>query len=159
MLKKHIVLFETKELNEQKMKELGMTMQPVSNQTSIRTFQNEMVPLSLHNLQVPSLHNLQEFKNFMNAKLRAPTSHPLIALNNALDEFLGTNSVPLELMSYEIMAFELEQIRGSSLQRYKFIGIFNPNTDRIDRSIRKYFRFIFSEVEGEEDIVEDIDEL
>jgi hypothetical protein len=95
----------------------------------------------------------------MNAKLRAPTSHPLIALNNALDEFLGTNSVPLELMSYEIMAFELEQIRGSSLQRYKFIGIFNPNTDRIDRSIRKYFRFIFSEVEGEEDIVEDIDEL
>jgi hypothetical protein len=150
-----------RELDKQELDELGMQMPQYSPPPppSVRTFQNEMVPLSLHNLQVPSLHNLEEFKNFMNVKLRAPTGNPLIALNNTLEEFLGTDSVPLELMSYEIMVFELEQIRGSRLQRYKFLGIFNPNTDRIDRSIRKYFRFIFSEVEGEEDVVEDIEEI
>ena len=75
-----------------------------------------------------------------------------------MDEFLGTDNISLELMSYEIMVFELESIRGSDLKRYKFTGIFNPNADNINRS-RKYFRFIFSEVEGEEDILEDVEEV
>jgi hypothetical protein len=136
-------------LDKQEMNELGITMLPDLQQTSRITLDHP-----------PRLADVEAFTNYVNNKLRAPTSRPLIALTNVLDGFIGTDSVPLDLMNDELIVFELETIRGSQLKRYRFIGTYDPNSRiTINRVNRKYFRFIFSDIENEEDIVEDIEEV
>ena len=84
----------------------------------------------------PYLATIDDFKTYINNKLRAPTRYPLEVLNRELFEFLGTDVLPFEIFD-KIMEFDLEQI--ASLHRYRFIGIVQ-NTP-YNRGNKKYFVF------------------
>ena len=56
------------------------------------------LPLQPQLPRAPSnLETVEEFKNYINDKLRAPTRMPLEKLENELYEFLGTDNLPVEL--------------------------------------------------------------
>ena len=102
-----------------------------------------------------SLDTIEKFTVYVNTKLRAPTRSPLIALRNVLDNFVGTDNFPVDILG-KIMVFDLQQI--SNLNRYRFIGLVE-NTPR-DRGNKKYFEFEFNEDgDGFDDIVMDVFEL
>ena len=110
-----------KQLSEQEIQELGVVQGPVE--------------MPAYNFP-PYLMTIDDFKTYINNKLRAPTRQPLEALNRELDEFLGTDSLPFDIFD-KIMEFDLEQI--ASLHRYRFIGIVqNVPANRLNK---KYFVF------------------
>lgn len=109
----------------------------------------------------PSLHTIDEFRNYINDKLRAPTRSPLEKLEPALDEFLGTDNLPVELYEEDIaMEFELQQSGPASFHRYQFLGIVNlediPPPE--NRSNKKYFRYIDYSEAGHADEFDDPDQ-
>lgn len=112
-----------KELTHEDKAQIGFipTLTPI--QTAITT-----------NRDPPYLDEIDDFRQYINNKLRAPTRLPLEALNNSLDEFLGTDALPVYILE-EIMEFDLQQI--GPLYRYRFIGIVQ-NVPR-DRGNKKYF--------------------
>jgi len=91
----------------------------------------------------PQLDSIDEFRNYINDKLRAPTREPLEKLDTVLTKFLGTDSLPVELYE-DAMEFELEQIGPASFHRYRFIRIVDLRDIPApqNRSNKKYFRFI-----------------
>jgi hypothetical protein len=90
-------------------------------------------PSEIYNLP-PYLATIDDFKIYINNKLRAPTRSPLDALQRELDEFLGTDSLPFEIYD-KIMEFDLEQV--GPLYRYRFTRIVdNPPANRLNK---KYF--------------------
>ena len=110
-----------KQLSEQELQELGVVQGPIEAPT--------------YNFP-PYLLTIDDFKTYINNKLRAPTRQPLEALNRELFEFLGTDSLPFEIFD-KIMEFDLEQI--ATLNRYRFIGIVqNVPFNRLNK---KYFVF------------------
>jgi S-adenosylmethionine:diacylglycerol 3-amino-3-carboxypropyl transferase len=97
----------------------------------------------------PYMIMIDEFKEYINTKLRAPTSQPLVALKRELDSFLGTDLLPPDIYD-TIMEFELEQI--ASLYRYRFVKIVQ-NTPIIRRN-KKYFVYTYHDSETGEDTID-----
>ena len=126
-----------KELNVGEMNELGLTMQRIGMEWA------------------PYLDTVEEFKQYINNKLREPTRRPLELLNNELDVFNGTQHLPMELLNNTIMEFELQQI--GLLERYQFTRIVE-NIPR-NRSTNKYFKYIPYNDEEYGSIVENVMEL
>jgi hypothetical protein len=90
----------------------------------------------------PSLETIDEFRIYINNKLRAPTRTPLEKLENELDKFIGTDSLPVELFEDVAMEFELQQIGPAAFHRYRFIRIIDLQDIPPDRLNKKYVRFI-----------------
>jgi hypothetical protein len=91
----------------------------------------------------PSLETIDEFRIYINDKLRHPTRTPLEKLENELEKFIGTDSLPVELYE-DAMEFELEQRGPAAFHRYRFIRIIDledipPPENRLNK---KYFRYI-----------------
>jgi len=110
-----------KQLSQQEIQELGVVQSPLETPT--------------YNFP-PYLSTIDDFKTYINNKLRAPTRQPLEVLNRELFEFLGTDSLPFEIFD-KIMEFDLEQI--ATLNRYRFIGI--VQNAPYNRGNKKYFVF------------------
>ena len=94
--------------------------------------------------EVPYLDSIDEFREYINNKLRAPTRSPLEKLENILYDFLGTDRLPVEVFEDVAMEFELEQIGPASFHRYRFIRIIDledmPAPE--NRLNKKYFQYI-----------------
>ena len=90
----------------------------------------------------PSLETIDEFRIYINDKLRAPTRTPLEKLENELDKFIGTDNLPVELYEDVAMEFELQQIGPAAFHRYRFIRIIDLQDIPPDRLNKKYFRYI-----------------
>jgi len=90
----------------------------------------------------PSLETIDEFRIYINDKLRAPTRTPLEKLENELDKFIGTDNLPVELYEDVAMEFELQQIGPAAFHRYRFIRIIDLEDIPPNRLNKKYFRFI-----------------
>ena len=107
----------------------------------------------------PQLDTIDEFRNYINDKLRAPTREPLEKLDTVLTKFLGTDSLPVELYE-DAMEFELEQIGPASFHRYRFIRIVDlrdiPAPE--NRLNKKYFRFVDYAEAGHADEFHDPDQ-
>jgi Ring finger domain len=100
----------------------------------------------------PNFDTVDEFKNYINDKLRAPTRMPLEKLENELDYFLGLDVVPLELSNGDnAMEFDLEQIGPEGFYRYRFLRIVTLEDIPRNRLNKKYFRYITYEEAGELD--------
>ena len=115
---------------------LGIAPQEVPHPREIPQMENppEMPPI---------LHTIDEFREYINNKLRSPTRTPLEKLENTLDIFLGTDHLPIELYEEDIaMVFELQQIGPATFHRYYFLGIVNLEDIPApqNRSNKKYFR-------------------
>jgi len=125
-----------KQLSPEEMKTLGF--EPIATETMSNTIFNNLNEL-------PYLFSMEEFKVYINQKLRAPTRFPLDKLERELKMFLGTDRLPLEIYD-EIMEFNLEQI--SNLYRYRFTGIVrNVPTNKLQK---KYFKFLQMDDEDRE---------
>ena len=83
-------------------------------------------PINRSNIPVlpptPYLNTLRQFKEYINRKLRAPTSQPFNKLIYELDLFLGTDHLPSNLF-FRTMEFKLQRYHPSRLTRYQFIRI------------------------------------
>jgi hypothetical protein len=90
----------------------------------------------------PSLETIDEFRTYINNKLRAPTRTPLEKLEDELEKFLGTDSLPVELYEEVAMEFELEQRGPAVFHRYRFIRIIDLQDIPQNRLNKKYFRYI-----------------
>jgi hypothetical protein len=90
----------------------------------------------------PSLETIDEFRIYINDKLRAPTRTPLEKLENELYKFIGTDKLPVELYEDVAMEFELQQIGPAAFHRYRFIRIIDLQDIPPDRLNKKYVRFI-----------------
>ena len=90
----------------------------------------------------PSLNTIDEFRTYINNKLRAPTRTPLEKLEDELEKFIGTDSLPVELYEEVAMEFELEQRGPAVFHRYRFIRIIDLQDIPQNRSNKKYFRYI-----------------
>lgn len=116
----------------------------------------ELIPQDLNDLGIPSpppplqplpplpelpyLNDINEFGEYINNKLRAPTRNALEKLEHELNEFLGTDKLPLEIFD-GVMEFELQLIGG--LYRYRFIRILQTSEVPIIPAVNnKYFRYI-----------------
>jgi len=102
----------------------------------------------------PTLDTVEDFKNYINDKLRPPTRRPLEKLENELDYFLGLDVLPLELSNEDdAMEFDLEQIGPEGFYRYRFLRIVTLEDIPIPRNRlnKKYFRYITHEEAGEVD--------
>lgn len=91
---------------------------------------------------LPFLYTIDDFKEYINNKLRPPTRFPLEKLKNELEYFLGTDLLPVELYEDVAMEFELEQIGPVTFYRYRFIRIINLEEIPVNRSNKKYFSYI-----------------
>lgn len=90
-------------------------------------------PSEMYNLP-PYLITIDDFKRYINNKLRAPTRSPLVALQRELEEFLGTDALPFEIYD-KPMEFDLDEI--GPLYRYRFTRIVdNIPANRLNK---KYF--------------------
>jgi hypothetical protein len=106
--------------------------------------------------ELPYLDSIDEFRTYINNKLRAPTRNPLEKLEKALYEFVGTDRLPYEIFD-DIMEFELQQI--GPLYRYRFLGIVRQlDVPRNHVVNKKYFRYINYEIARHEDWA-DLDEF
>jgi hypothetical protein len=105
----------------------------------------------------PTLDTVEDFKNYINDKLRAPTRRPIEKLENELDYFLGRDVLPLELSDGDYaMEFDLEQIGPELFYRYRFLRIVPLEDIPRNRLNKKYFRYITYEEAGElDDFAED----
>lgn len=105
----------------------------------------------------PYFDTVEEFKNYINDKLRPPTRTPLEKLENELDYFLGRDVLPLELSNGDnAMEFDLEQIGPEGFYRYRFLRIVTLEDIPRNRINKKYFRYITYEEAGElDDFAED----
>jgi hypothetical protein len=90
----------------------------------------------------PNLYTIDEFKEYINNKLRALTKSPLEKLENELELFLGTDRLPVELYQDVAIEFELEQIGPVAFYRYRFIRIIDLEEIPVNRSNKKYFSYI-----------------
>jgi hypothetical protein len=100
----------------------------------------------------PNFDTVEEFKNYINDKLRPPTRRPLEKLENELDYFLGHDVVPLELLDGDnAMEFDLEQIGPEGFYRYRFLRIVASEDIPRNRLNKKYFRYVTYEEAGELD--------
>ena len=98
--------------------------------------------------ELPYLYDINEFREYINNKLRAPTRNALEKLENALNEFVGTDKLPFEIFD-DVMEFELQQI--GPLFRYRFLGILQPSdVPRNPVVNKKYFRYINYEIARDE---------
>ena len=94
--------------------------------------------------ELPYLDSIDEFRTYINNKLRAPTRNPLEKLEKALYDFAGTDRLPYEIFD-DIMEFELQQI--GPLYRYRFLGIVQRlDVPRNPVVNKKYFRYINYEI-------------
>ena len=86
----------------------------------------------------PGYHfeSTEQFKQYINRKLRGYTSTPLRKLNKELDKFLGTDVLPVEFIG-GIMVFELQTLLR--FKRYKFIRLIQHIP--FLRSTTKYFEY------------------
>ena len=89
-----------------------------------------------------SLDTMENFTVYVNTKLTAPTRSPLILLRNVLDNFVGTDNFPVDILG-KIMVFDLRRISILNGFRYRFIGLVE-NAPR-DRGNKKYFEFKFND--------------
>jgi RING-like zinc finger len=107
---------------------------------------------------LPQLDTIDEFRTYINDKLRAPTREPLEKLDTVLTKFLGSDSLPVELYE-DAMEFELEQIGPATFHRYRFIRIIDLRDIPApqNRSNKKYFRYIDYEEAGHADEFHDPD--
>lgn len=121
-----------KELTQEDKAQIGFIPTPTPIQT--------LLPLDVY---PPYLSEIEDFGQYINNKLRAPTRLPLDALNNNLDAFLGTDRLPLDIYD-KIMEFDLQQI--GSLYRYRFVRIVQ-NIPR-NRGNKKYF--VYTEWDDED---------
>jgi hypothetical protein len=94
---------------------------------------------------------MEEFRDYINIRLRAPTREPLDALLNALYIFLGTDSMPADLIG-KVMVFDLQKI--ATLYRYRFTGLVERENIPRDRLNKKYFEYDFDEDAIAMDLVE-----
>lgn len=90
----------------------------------------------------PGLDTVEKFKDYVNIKLRTPTSSPLLLLREVLNSFIGTDDFPSDLIG-NIMVFDLLHISG--LNSYKFIGLVENVPSY--RGNKKYFEFKFNDDE------------
>ena len=98
--------------------------------------------------ELPYLYSINEFREYINNKLRAPTRNALEKLEHALNEFVGTDNLPYEIFD-DVMEFELQQI--GPLFRYRFLGILQPSdVPRNPVVNKKYFRYINYEIARDE---------
>jgi len=105
-----------------------------------------------------TLVTVEDFKNYINEKLTAPTRRPLEKLVNELSYFLGTEDVlPIELFNEDYaMEFDLEQIGPQGFYRNRFLRIVNLEDIPRNRLNKKYFRYVTYEEAGEvDDLAED----
>lgn len=124
-----------KQLSSEEMKTLGFEPTKVSSSNTV--FNNSNEP--------PYLFSIEDFKVYINQKLRAPTRFPLNVLEKELNVFLGSDRLPFEIYD-EIMEFDLQQI--SNLYRYRFTGIVqNVPPSRLQK---KYFKFLQMDDEDRE---------
>jgi hypothetical protein len=101
---------------------------------------------------LPYLGTIDEFREYINNKLRAPTRNALEKLEHALNEFSGTDKLPPEIFD-DVMEFELQQI--GPLFRYRFLGILQPSdVPRNPVVNKKYFRYINYEIARDENWAE-----
>jgi hypothetical protein len=121
-----------KELTQEDKEQIGFTSTNTPTQT---LFPSDSFP--------PYLSEIEDFGQYINNKLRAPTRLPLEALTNNLDAFLGTDRLPVDIYD-KIMEFDLQQI--GTLYRYRFIGIVQ-NIPR-QRGNKKYF--VYTEWDDED---------
>ena len=132
-----------RELTDEELEELG-----------IISPQPEQIP----QLQTgpPYLETIDEFRDYINEKLRDPTMTPLENLENALDEFIATDRLPIELYE-EAMEFELQEIPPDSLHRYRFVGMVDLENIPLDenRANKIYFRYIDYSESGQQDEFDD----
>ena len=111
-----------------------------------------VVPLSaIFPAPPPFLMTIDDFKEYINTQLRAPTRLPLEALKHELESFIGSDRLPVDIYDI-IMEFELEQV--ATLYRYRFVQIVeNIPANRLNK---KYFVYTYTDEEtGEEFIDED----
>jgi hypothetical protein len=101
----------------------------------------EQPPPQIFQVPPPFLDTIDDFRIYINIKLRPPTMTPLEKLENELDKFIGTDSLPVELFEDVAMEFELEQI-GPAFHRYRFIRIIDLQDIPPHRLNKKYFRYI-----------------
>jgi len=102
--------------------------------------------------ELPYLFTIDEFREYINNKLRAPTRNPLEKLEQALNEFIGTVNLPFEIFD-DVMEFELQQI--GPLHRYRFLRILQPSdVPRNPVVNKKYFRYINFEIARDENLAE-----
>ena len=127
-------------LNEEDMNELGLNEQGLGSVDS--TFP-------------PNLETIEEFKDYINNKLRRSRIEASRALSNELYEFVNTQSVPLLLLNGSIMEFILERIGGE--EKYQLNRIIENVPS--NRSNKKYYKYIPYEAEGYEYIVDELVEL
>ena len=88
----------------------------------------------------PGYHfeSTEQFKQYINRKLRGYTSTPLHKLNKELHEFLGSDVLPVEFIG-GIMVFELQTLLR--FKRYNFIRLIQHGDIPIVRSTTKYFEY------------------
>jgi hypothetical protein len=108
-------------------------------------------PITLRQYNLPPyLFTINEFKEYINTKLRAPTRLPLDKLNDELFNLLGTDCLPAEIYD-EIMEFDLQQV--GSLYRYRFSRIVqNIPYNRLNK---KYFVYTYYNDETGQDNIHD----
>jgi hypothetical protein len=101
----------------------------------------------------PRLDTIEEFKEYINAKLEAEYSRsPSDVLMNVLEEFIGSDRMPSDLIG-GIMEFRLKNHVFSFRNTYEFIKIVEEGS-ALDRW-SKYFEFEFDE----ESMVTDVSEI
>ena len=131
-------------LTQEELDILGIKYPPqVENRRTILQIADE----SLDRMGVPPrLDTIEEFGEYINAKLEAEYSRsPLDLLMSALEEFIGTDRTPSDLIG-EIMEFRLKRkfvFAFSNLYTYEFTKIVEEGYV-FDRSC-KYFEFEFDD--------------